>query len=34
MPGILLFPSDKAATKLLYLVLRDIHTKWKFIPLS
>jgi transposase-like protein len=28
------FPSDEAATKLLYLALRDIHTKWKFIPLN
>jgi transposase-like protein len=28
------FPSDEAATKLLYLALRDIHTKWKSTPLN
>lgn len=28
------FPSDEAATKLLYVALRDIHTKWKSIPLN
>ena len=28
------FPSDDAVTKLLYLVLRDIHTRWKSIPLN
>jgi transposase-like protein len=28
------FPSDEAATKLLYLALRNIHTKWKSIPLN
>ena len=28
------FPSDEAASKLLYLALRDIHTKWKSTPLN
>jgi putative transposase len=28
------FPSDEAATKLIYLVLRDITKKWKNPPIT